>query len=137
MSRLTFFTLGYIPVTKKWNSGLRVESIIASENTPFYMLPYLNLRGVPILRYQGWLTMLAETEQFINIYKRWSVVGFAGVGTTLPSLTEKDFTSAVWNAGGGIRYLIARQLGLQMGVDIARGPEDWAFYIVFGSAWLK
>lgn len=39
--------------------------------------------------------------------------------------------------GGGFRYLLARQLGLQMGMDVGRGPEGWAFYIIFGSAWLR
>ncbi len=38
-------------------------------------------------------------------------------------------------AGLGIRYLIASKLGLQMGLDIAKGPDDTAFYIQFGSAW--
>lgn len=136
-SKITFFTLGYIPVTDKWNSGLRFESILGSENTPFYAMPYIKLRGVPALRYQGQLTTLAETEQFINIYKRWSVVGFAGIGSTITSVDEMNFTPAVWNAGAGFRYKIARLLGLQMGMDIARGPEDWAFYIVLGSSWLK
>jgi hypothetical protein len=38
-------------------------------------------------------------------------------------------------AGGfGIRYLLARLFGLYTGLDIARGPEDWAFYIQVGSA---
>lgn len=136
-SKVTFFTLGYIPLTDRWNSGFRFESIIASENTPFYSMPYINLRGVPVLRYQGQLTALAETEQFFNVYKRWSVVGFAGIGSTVSSTTEMNFSPAVWNAGGGFRYLIARMLGLQMGMDIAKGPEDWAFYIVLGSSWLK
>ena len=27
------------------------------------------------------------------------------------------------------------KLGLLSGVDIARGPEDWAFYIQVGQAW--
>jgi hypothetical protein len=39
--------------------------------------------------------------------------------------------------GAGFRYKIARLLGLRMGVDVARGPEEWAFYIVFGNAWIK
>ena len=39
--------------------------------------------------------------------------------------------------GGGFRYLLARALGLRMGMDIARGPEDWAFYISVGSGWLR
>ena len=111
--------------------------MLATQNTPFYLLPYIKLRGVPILRYQGEMTVLAETEQFVNVYKRWSLIGFAGLGTTVPTLDEMNFTDPVWNAGGGFRYLIARALGLQVGMDIARGPEDWAFYIVFGSAWLK
>ena len=136
-SKLTFFTLGYFPINKHWVSGLRVESILASENTPFYMMPYISLRGVPLMRYQGALTMLAETEQLISVYKRWSLVGFAGIGTTIPSLNDMTFGSTAWNAGAGFRYKIARLLGLQMGVDVARGPEDWAFYIVFGNAWLK
>jgi hypothetical protein len=35
----------------------------------------------------------------------------------------------------GFRYLIARRLGIYMGIDIARGPEETAFYIQAGSAW--
>jgi hypothetical protein len=100
-------------------------------------MPFVSLRGVPVLRYQGELTMLTETEQSINVYKRWSLVGFAGIGTTVPSLDEMSFGDTAWNAGAGFRYMVARMLGLQMGMDFARGPEDWAFYIVFGSAWLK
>jgi len=37
----------------------------------------------------------------------------------------------------GFRYLIAREHGLHMGVDLARGPDGWAVYVVFGSAWLR
>ncbi len=35
----------------------------------------------------------------------------------------------------GIRYFLARAMGLHVGVDVARGPEEGAFYIVMGSAW--
>jgi hypothetical protein len=37
--------------------------------------------------------------------------------------------------GAGARYLIARQLGLFMGADVAWGPEETAFYLQVGSAW--
>jgi hypothetical protein len=33
--------------------------------------------------------------------------------------------------------LIARQLGANMGMDFAFSNDDWAFYIVFGSAWAR
>jgi hypothetical protein len=37
--------------------------------------------------------------------------------------------------GVGFRYLIARQLGLWVGIDFAMGPEEDAWYIQVGSAW--
>ena len=64
-------------------------------------------------------------------------MAFAGYGRTVSDIDSINEGSNVWNAGAGFRYLIARLLGLQMGIDVARGPENWAFYIVFGSAWLK
>jgi hypothetical protein len=40
-----------------------------------------------------------------------------------------------WSAGTGFRYLVARQFGVRMGLDVARGPEQWAAYVVFGNSW--
>jgi len=135
--KLNFFTYLYAPVNKKWIPALRLESSLATGDTPFYALPFVNLRGVPVLRYQGELTMLAETEQLFNITSRWGLVGFTGIGAAFKSIDDLKAEELVWNAGGGIRYLIARTLGLKMGADIARGPEDWAFYVVIGTAWLR
>ena len=66
-------------------------------------------------------------------WKRWSLVGFFGVGwTTGADATDNGPFPA---GGGGFRYLLARKLGLQVGIDVARGPEDTAFYIIVGNAW--
>ena len=118
-------------------SGLRIESQLATGDSPFYLQPYISLRGVPAMRYQGELTALVETEQQFMITNRWSVVGFAGYGRTAKSIDEIDIGSNAWNAGTGFRYLIARALGLKMGVDVARGPEQWAIYVVVGTSWLR
>ena len=45
-----------------------------------------------------------------------------------------DAGSAV-GKGVGVRYLVARRLGLYAGIDYAKGPEDDVFYIQMGSAW--
>ncbi|MCD4664558.1 MAG: BamA/TamA family outer membrane protein [Bacteroidales bacterium] len=135
--RFILFSHYYLPVNKFWTAGFRVESQLATGKTPFYMMPYIDLRGIPIMRYQGELTALVETEQEVSFTKRWSIVGFAGIGTTYNSIEDMDRGSTAWNAGSGFRYLIARLLGLKMGVDVARGPEDWAFYVVVGSSWMK
>ena len=58
----------------------------------------------------------------------------AGLLTQFLDPTDGDSKETI---GGGFRYLVARRLGLKAGIDIARGPEEWAFYIQVGSAWLR
>ena len=135
--RISFFTHYYIPINKRWISGFRVETQMGTGDNPFYALPFISLRGIPAMRYQGDLIGLIETEQQIQITKRWSTVAFAGIGSTFKLQEEIDKTDTAWNAGVGFRYLIARTLGLKMGIDVARGPEEWAVYVVVGTSWLK
>lgn len=94
----------------------------------------MQLRGIPALRYQGEGAFSLEGEVRREITKRWSVLGFAGVGFAddkFANLLEDE--QFVW--GGGFRYLIARKLGLHVGVDVARGPEQTVVYLQIGTAW--
>ncbi|WP_436489498.1 BamA/TamA family outer membrane protein [Chitinophaga sp. ARDCPP14] len=129
----------YIPIgnKKKWVCGLRADMQQVFGDIPFYFKPSIDLRGIPKGRYQGNVNMLIETEQRWNIVRRWSAVFFTGVGKAFDEYA--DFGSASWDYsyGTGFRYLLARKFGVYMGADIARGPEQWGFYIQFGSAWLK
>ena len=59
-----------------------------------------------------------------------------GVGRAASADDKLSKAKDRWSGGGGFRYLIARQLGFQTGIDVARGPEEWAFYLQFGSAWV-
>jgi hypothetical protein len=62
-------------------------------------------------------------------------VFFGGLGRTANSFDDFSDSKDRWSGGTGIRYLVARLLGLYTGIDIARGPDEWAFYIQTGSAW--
>ncbi len=136
--KLSTFMYYYKPLfSDRLIFGLRLESQLAVGDIPFYMLPFVSLRGVPAMRYQGELTALIETEEQFMINDRWSIVGFAGYGRTAKSLDEIDLGSNAWNAGTGFRYLIARAFGLRMGADVAKGPEQWAFYVVVGTSWMR
>ena len=135
--KINFFTHIYYPVNKLWIPALRIESKLATGKPPFYAKPFVDLRGIPALRYQGDFIMLAETEQLFNITPRWGIVGFTGIGAAFDSIENIKSDELVWNAGVGFRYLIARVLGVKIGADIARGPEDWAFYVTIGTSWAK
>jgi hypothetical protein len=51
--RLNVSAIGYHPINEKLIGGLRLEGEQAFGNPPFYLLPAINLRGVPAGRYQG------------------------------------------------------------------------------------
>jgi hypothetical protein len=133
--KLSMKAFGYTYVHRTVNLGLRGDAQFADEDTPFFMLPFIQLRGIPAMRYQGKTTYLAEAEVRWDFTPRWSLIGFAGYGEAIPVLDEIFEKDTVCNYGLGGRYLIARRLGLRLGIDIARGPEEWAFYIVLGSGW--
>ena len=132
-AKLIFFT----PLSDSFVLGLRGEAETVSgefKDIPFYQYPFVNLRGIPIMRYQGDTVAVAEAELRWNFTPRWSVVGFGGAGKAYND-GKKGNTDIIFSKGLGIRYLIASKLGLQMGIDIAKGPDDTAFYIQFGSSW--
>jgi hypothetical protein len=82
--------------------------------------------------------MLMETEVDWNLYKRWSLVGFTGMGNAYSALSDFDEGKSVATIGTGFRYLLMRKLGAKMGMDFATGTGgDFAFYMVFGCSWLR
>ncbi|WP_211234011.1 BamA/TamA family outer membrane protein [Chitinilyticum litopenaei] len=125
----------YEPLGKQIVLGLRGDARSVSSGAPFFAQPYVNLRGVPALRYQDSRTLVAETEVRWNVTPRWAVIGFAGAGKAFGERSSWDGSETVHAGGIGLRYLLARKLGLYGGIDLARGPEDNAVYIQIGSAW--
>lgn len=133
--KLEAYALGFYPVSPSLHPGLRFDARFSFGDAPFYVRPYIDLRGIPAMRYQGEFTLLAESEWRWDFTRRWSLDIFGGVGHAVPVRGDFPDGETVWNAGAGFRYLLARLFGLRAGIDVARGPEDWAVYIVVGSAW--
>jgi hypothetical protein len=118
--------LAYFPIRNDLILGGRADVRAARGDVPFYQLPFIEMRGIPFFRYQNDDVALIEAEVRWNLTPRWALVGFAGYG-------KADDSASTW--GVGFRRLMARRLGIYMGVDIARGPEETAIYIQAGSAW--
>lgn len=135
--RLGATALAYMPLAARVNVGIRYEGRFSLGPVPFWARPVVTLRGAPVTKYQNKHTTLMEAEVDWNVYKRWTLVGFTGLGNAFSSFTEFDQGKTVRTVGTGFRYLIARKLGTHMGMDFAFSADDFAFYVVFGSAWLK
>lgn len=131
------FLYYYQPLAPDWTLGLRADVQQTWGEPPFFLLPFISMRGIPVGRYQGRSTVVTEAEFRWDFVRRWSLVGFGGAGRAFDEWDEFGDTDTRWAGGAGFRYLIARKFGVRMGIDVARGPEVWAWYIVFGSMWLK
>jgi hypothetical protein len=127
---------GYWPFSDgRFVLGARADARAANGDVPFYMQPFLELRGVPAARYQDERTALLETELRWNLDGRWALLAFAGVGKAWGRQQDFGDARSVTTRGAGFRYLIARRLGVYSGLDVAWGPEDRAAYVQVGSAW--
>lgn len=134
---MNYYTYIYKSISKKWIGGLRIDGQQIIGDPPFYLLPYLNMRGIPTVRYQGKNTLLTEIENRWDFSRRWSLVGFGGLGKAFDDWGEAGDAPLVYSVGTGFRYLLARKFRLRVGIDVAKGPEQWAYYIIFGSNWFK
>lgn len=135
--RISGEAIGYFPAGKKLTVGIRYGSNYTIGDVPFYARPTINLRGAPLMKYQDKNTTLMEAEIAWDVYKRWSLIGFTGIGNAYSSLSEFENGKSVRTYGSGFRYLMARKFGAKMGMDFAASQDDFAFYIVFGSAWMR
>lgn len=110
---------------------------MVTHEAPFYQSPYVQMRGIRAMRYQGEKTFQGEAELRWGVTPRWILLGFGGAGRAINDDPEFDSRETVYSKAAGFRYLISRRFGLHAGMDIAWGPEETVFYLVFGSAWIK
>ena len=129
--------IGWWPASDDVTLGARGDYASSSNGTPFFLRPYIQLRGVPAVRYQGQQVAAVEVEARWQFYGRWSVVAFGGVGTARSERNDFSITQNVGSGGLGFRYELARKFGLHAGIDVAHSPGTTAFYLVVGNAWFR
>ncbi len=127
----------YRPLPASVYLSVRGTARTSTEGTPFYLRPFVMLRGAQALRYQGTQAGEVEGELRWQLHPRFSLVGFGGAGIARSSGAQREREQTVTTVGAGFRYLLARQYGMHVGVDVAHGPDGPVLYVVFGSAWIR
>lgn len=135
--RPSFTAIQYLPLPHDFYVGLNLQGSAAFGDTPFYMNPFVDLRGVPVMRYQGQEVLSLEGELRWQFWKRWSVLGFAGAGNAWNDFEKLAHSQGVVSGGGGFRYELARKYGMHMGADLAFSRGTTAVYLQVGSAWMR
>ena len=115
--------------------AFRLDGRTAQGDVPFYQLPFIDMRGIPAARYQDERTGVIELEARYYVNARWIVLGFVGAGRAWGRRDSFDDTTSQVSKGVGFRYVLARRIGLAVGIDVARGPEQTAWYLQVGNSW--
>jgi hypothetical protein len=123
------------PLTKSLVIGGRADLRAVEGDTPFYMLPYVTLRGVPAMRLQGTRAGVVETELRWTLNPSWGLVGFVGGGRAWGPRSDFSDGANTLSRGVGVRYQAVPRIGLWVGLDLAQSTQDRAFYIQVGNAW--
>jgi hypothetical protein len=132
-ARLKF--LSFHQLHEKFVLGWRFEYSSISGRAPFFAVPYVKLRGIAALRYQGDRVAVAEIEGRYNFSPKWALIGFVGKGAVSSNLDIIDTDQNIRSFGLGGRYKIFDAQNIWIGIDIAKGPEDYNWYIQIGQAW--
>ena len=115
--------------------GLHLDFDTAGGDPPLWGYPWVTMRGIPALRYQNESTAVFATELRWNFASRWAAVGFLGVGGTWGDVPIFEDESGIVAGGLGGRFLFRPQDSLWVGLDVAKGPEQYVLYIVAGHKW--
>ena len=125
-----YFTFG-----EKYSLSWRLDGSVTSGDVPFYLEPFVDLQGIPAMRYQGGAMATAEVRGGYHFTPRWQGLAFVGAGRAADDVGDLGSAATRTAYGIGFRYLIAKLLGMKVGIDVARGPEETVLYIVTGNAW--
>lgn len=127
--------LSFHQLHERFVLGLRAEYSMVGDDPPFYAVPWVVLRGIPALRYQGKQVVVVEAEGRFNLNANWAVVGFYGKGWTDANLPSAETEQDIKAYGLGVRWRALKDQGVWVGLDFARGPEEDVYYIQVGHAW--
>lgn len=125
----------YFEFGEKYTLAWRLDGATTSGDVPFYLEPFVEIEGIPAMRYQGATAATLEVRGGYDIRPRWTILGFVGGGRAADSISDLSSATTRTAYGLGFRYLMAKKLGMRAGLDVAKGPEGTYVYIVMGSPW--
>lgn len=130
---------GYIPVGERGTLAGQFLYNATDGDAPFFELPRLGgqegLRGYPGGRYMDGTLALARLEwRSGEVWKRWGVVAFAGLGDVAPSPDRLTTAARLYSVGGGLRFTLSRDELVKIRLDMGWGNGESGFYLSLGEA---
>ena len=106
----------------------------ASDDAPFFMFPFIDVRGFPSGRYLDTAMVQSQVEVRWNPFGRIGVVAFSGTGLVAEDFGSLRLSDGAIGYGAGVRYRISDADRMNVGLDVAFGDDDVAVYFRIGEA---
>jgi len=122
----------YFPLDPSSLIAFRVRLQDASDGTPFFALPTLDMRGFSSDRYRANDTLSVSAEWRHRFTERWGVVAYAEAGRFAPSPHQLADARTIKTFGSGVRWRVTAERDMNVGVDYAVSSDDRAVFIQIG-----
>ncbi len=118
----------YFRLNPKGVIAARFNTAISAGDVPFTgqnVVMGTDLRGYTDGKHRANQVHTLQAEYRWSFYKKFGMVGFGGVAVAVDKVQEISFNGLLPAAGVGLRYLMIEDEGINVGVDVAVGIEDW------------
>lgn len=115
----------------------RVHANIATGDVPFQgqsVVGHDDIRGYTNGKYRDNQVYDVQAEYRWRFYKKFGMVGFAGVASAVKNFNDLFSSELLPGAGVGISYLMIPSERINIGIDVAKGKDDWGLYFRIGEA---
>ncbi len=125
----------FFPISDTETFVAGTAAMIATGDVPFEgqnVVGRDNIRGYTDGKHRANQTYSLQGEYRWNFYKKWGMVGFAGVAVAVDEVREITLKGLLPGVGAGLRYMAIPSEKINIGVDVAVGKDDWGVYFRIG-----
>jgi outer membrane protein assembly factor BamA len=113
----------------------RFAAFVATGDVPFegqHVVQRDDIRGYTDGKHRANQVYDIQAEYRWNFYGKWGMVAFGGIATAVDRPGEITFNGLLPAIGVGIRYMAIPSEKINIGIDIAKGKDDWGIYFRIG-----
>jgi len=122
----------YRSITPELVGAVRVRFQGASDGTPFFALPSMDVRGVSADRYRDNRVVSTSAELRYILAPRWGLLAFVDAGRAAATTSELENAKTIVSYGGAVRWQPSTVRRLYLGVNVAFSTDAKAVFIQVG-----
>jgi hypothetical protein len=122
----------YRSITSDLVGAVRARFQGASDQTPFFALPSMDVRGVSADRYRDYRVISTSAELRYVLAARWGLLAFVDAGRAAATTSELGAAKTIVSYGGAVRWQPSAARRLYLGLNVAFSTDASAVFIQVG-----